>query len=206
MRHSDMHTDVQLFHNTFAVRSCWTDLARVNRQVLEFRGNLIAEEMGAELLPAIARFDVSPTLENLVDVADGLVDSVYVLLGAAIALELPWEDLWKEVQRANMSKVWADGTIHRREDGKILKPPGWTAPDIHGVLMAWMEKRVKAAEQPMMTAPEVITPEEQARLVGQWQSTGVNPTHRYDETTASYVPITVPAFPGTSSPPTDPPP
>lgn len=43
-------------------------------------------------------------------------------------IDLP--DVWEAVQAANMAKE-GGGT---REDGKILKPPGWQAPDIAGIL------------------------------------------------------------------------
>lgn len=43
--------------------------------------------------------------------------------------------VFEEVQRSNMSKIWTDGTVHRREsDGKILKPPTYSPADIEGVL------------------------------------------------------------------------
>lgn len=45
------------------------------------------------------------------------------------------DPVFREVQRSNMSKVWEDGTVHRREsDGKILKPPTYSPADIEGVL------------------------------------------------------------------------
>lgn len=48
--------------------------------------------------------------------------------------------LWDEVQRSNEAKAieQPDGSfkVVRRADGKILKPPGWTPPDIAGVLRA----------------------------------------------------------------------
>lgn len=51
-----------------------------------------------------------------------------------LAHGLPMDEVWAEVQRSNMSKISADGTVKRREDGKILKPLGWKPPDIRGVL------------------------------------------------------------------------
>ena len=33
-----------------------------------------------------------------------------------------------------ISKISEDGTVLRREDGKILKPEGWTEPDIASIL------------------------------------------------------------------------
>ena len=41
---------------------------------------------------------------------------------------------FREVHRSNMAKVGPGGKVLRREDGKILKPEGWTPPDLKGVL------------------------------------------------------------------------
>lgn len=42
----------------------------------------------------------------------------------------PYNDVWNLVQKANMAKVDSvTGKVKRREDGKILKPDGWAAPD-----------------------------------------------------------------------------
>lgn len=131
------HEDMLQFHNTFGVKSAWKDNGRIDPQVMEFRMELIKEEVIRELLPAMDRFKTFPSPENLTDVADGLVDAVYVVIGAAVALDLPWEELWNEVQRSNMAKVQADGTIHRREDGKILKPADWIPPDLFSIILEW---------------------------------------------------------------------
>ena len=38
---------------------------------------------------------------------------------------------WNEVMRSNMAKVDRQTSkVKRREDGKILKPEGWTPPDL----------------------------------------------------------------------------
>ncbi len=63
---------------------------------------------------------------QMCDVADGLVDLIYVCVGAALEFGIPLDAVWKEVQRANMSK--ADGP--NRADGKQLKPEGWVPPDV----------------------------------------------------------------------------
>lgn len=96
----------------------------------ELRCDLIAEEV-KETLDAVKALD-------MVETADGIVDSIYVLIGAALELGLPLAELFAEVQRSNMAKAvrQADGSykVVRRADGKILKPEGWTPPDIAGVL------------------------------------------------------------------------
>lgn len=49
---------------------------------------------------------------------------------------IPFDAVWNEVHAANMRKVWPDGTVHYREDGKVIKPPNFRDPDIAGVLAA----------------------------------------------------------------------
>ena len=39
-----------------------------------------------------------------------------------------------EVQRSNLSKLGPDGRPIYREDGKVLKGPGYFSPDVAGVL------------------------------------------------------------------------
>lgn len=73
---------------------------------------------------------------NLAELADGLVDLVYVAMGFAASLGLPWQALWDAVHAANMAKERAQ----RASDSKrgsvfdVVKPEGWTPPDIAGIL------------------------------------------------------------------------
>ena len=91
------------------------------------RLNLLREEM-RELEDAVIDNDVG-------EVADAYADIIYIVLGSAI-MHLGVERfcrVWREVQRSNMAKC-VDGKIVMRDDGKILKPEGWTPPDIAGAL------------------------------------------------------------------------
>jgi hypothetical protein len=135
------HQDIQDFARTFDVLPVWKDGLQIDPAVLELRAELIKEEVARELFPALQRFATAQSLENLTEVADALVDSVYVLLGCAVAMELPWDALWKEVHDSNMRKVHKDGTVHRREDGKILKPEGWKPPDLFKIIMQWYTEK-----------------------------------------------------------------
>ncbi len=47
---------------------------------------------------------------------------------------VPLDAVFAEVHRTNMAKLNGDGEPIYRDDGKVLKPPGWTPPDIEGVL------------------------------------------------------------------------
>ena len=61
-----------------------------------------------------------------------LVDVLYVFIGTALRYGIPLDAVWDEVQRSNMAKV--SGDVRRRDDGKILKPEGWTPPDILSIV------------------------------------------------------------------------
>lgn len=69
---------------------------------------------------------------NLTGVADALADLLYVTYGAALEFGLDMEPIMDEVQRSNMSKLGADGLPIYSENGKVLKGPNFTPPDIQG--------------------------------------------------------------------------
>jgi len=68
---------------------------------------------------------------------DAITDSIYVLLGTAIATGVDIEPIWAEVQKTNMAKAVGN----KRDDGKLLKPEGWKPPDIKTLLkeQGWKE-------------------------------------------------------------------
>lgn len=74
---------------------------------------------------------------DLVEAADALADLDYVVAGSALTLGIPHGAVVREVHHSNMSKLGADGKpIYREVDGKILKGPGYSPPDVAGVLRA----------------------------------------------------------------------
>lgn len=79
---------------------------------------------------------VSETLkeQDLALQADALVDLVYVALGTAVMMGLPWTHLWDDVHRANMAKV--PGTTHRGNLVDVCKPEGWEGPKTLHILVA----------------------------------------------------------------------
>ena len=69
---------------------------------------------------------------NLVEVADALADQLYILLGTMIShgMQDVIEDIFNEVHRSNMSKLGPDGKPLYREDGKVLKGPNYSPPNV----------------------------------------------------------------------------
>jgi len=85
--------------------------------------NLIEEEH-KELLAALAANDD-------VEALDALVDILVVTIGAIHSAGFDAEGAWKEVMRTNFAKIDHEtGKVRKREDGKVLKPLGWTPPDL----------------------------------------------------------------------------
>ena len=89
------------------------------------RLNLHREEM-AEIEDAFERKD-------MVALADGLADLIYVLCGTAVTFGIPLDAVFEEVHRSNMTK-----TIEPRwrEDGKLIKGPHYEPPSLAPIL-AW---------------------------------------------------------------------
>lgn len=61
---------------------------------------------------------------------DDDVDIFVVTVGSLLSQGVDVHGAISEVNRANMDKVWPDGTMHRDASGKIVKPEGWTEPDL----------------------------------------------------------------------------
>jgi predicted HAD superfamily Cof-like phosphohydrolase len=83
----------------------------------EMRANLISEE-SEEAYDAICD-------GSMVDIADGLADTLYVVIGTALEYGIDLDRVFAAVHAANMRKEGGP----TRADGKILKPPGWVGPE-----------------------------------------------------------------------------
>jgi predicted HAD superfamily Cof-like phosphohydrolase len=85
--------------------------------------SLIEEECN-ELADAIRAHDQVETL-------DALVDILVVTIGAIHSMGADGEGAWKEVMNTNFAKIdKKTGKVRKREDGKVLKPVGWKAPEL----------------------------------------------------------------------------
>lgn len=114
----DIQADVKDFHDGIGVESPTTTAIRRP----ELRAKLIEEE-AAETVAAIRRGD-------LVEAIDGICDLLCVTYGTVLEFGIDLKPYWDEVHRSNMAKLGGP----KREDGKALKPEGWTPPNIAGLL------------------------------------------------------------------------
>jgi len=83
---------------------------------------LLAEEF-AEYLDAELRDDKA-------GIADALADMHYIAAGTEAAYGINGKAVFSEVHRSNMAKLGEYGAPIYNEAGKVVKPKGWTPPDI----------------------------------------------------------------------------
>jgi len=70
---------------------------------------------------------------DLIEVADGLADMVWVIMGMCNSCGIDFDSVWQEVKASNMSK-FPNGKAIKNEHGKIMKPDSYFKPNIEKVL------------------------------------------------------------------------
>ena len=113
--------DVKTFMETFG-QMVKTKPQFPDEKTMQLRCDLIKEELN-ELEHAMKT-------KNLKEVADALTDILYVTYGAGYAYGIDLDKCFKEVQRANMSKLGADGKPIYNEKGKVMKGPNYSEPNL----------------------------------------------------------------------------
>jgi predicted HAD superfamily Cof-like phosphohydrolase len=119
---------LSVFHDqAFFMRACGQTTTDTNPAQSKLYRALIEEEM--------RELKVAEVQENEVEEFDAVLDLLVVLIGYGLSRGWPMLAGWEEVMRSNMAKIDVlTGTVRKREDGKILKPEGWTPPDLAEVL------------------------------------------------------------------------
>ena len=113
--------DVKTFMKTFG-QIIRTKPQFPNEKTMQLRFDLIKEELN-ELEQAMKSKDLK-------EVADALTDILYVTYGAGYAYGINLDKCFKEVQRANMSKLGKDGKPIYNDRGKVMKGPNYLAPNL----------------------------------------------------------------------------
>jgi predicted HAD superfamily Cof-like phosphohydrolase len=102
------------------MRACEQTVGEFNEAQYQLYCNLISEEFN-ELIASTTK----------VDDLDALIDILVVTIGAIHSLGVDAEGAWKEVMSTNFAKIDKQtGRVRKREDGKVLKPAGWTPPEL----------------------------------------------------------------------------
>lgn len=139
---------VRQFHTTYGLPIVEGE-PTVDYDRVHMRMSLILEEV-TELVTAVYGKEAGKVLaegaaaaqaaddgeRDLIETADALADLVYVIYGMALESGISLPAVLKEVQASNMSKLGEDGKPIYREDGKVLKGPGFFPPNIARALKA----------------------------------------------------------------------
>ena len=106
------------------MNACGQSTTELNEAQYKLYCDLIDEEYNDEFKTALANND---RVEQL----DALIDILVVTIGAIHSGGFDAEGAWKEVMSTNFAKIDKDtGLVRKREDGKVLKPVGWKAPEL----------------------------------------------------------------------------
>ena len=109
------------------MRACDQTVGTENLEQYKLYHELIREE--------VQELEDSRTKE---DDLDALIDILVVTIGAIHSMGADAEGAWKEVMQTNFNKIDKETSkVRKREDGKVLKPQGWVAPD----LTPYLEKK-----------------------------------------------------------------
>ena len=105
------------------MRACDQTVGTYNKEQYKLYLDLMDEEW-KELKAALL-------MENRVEQLDALLDFIVVTTGAIHSAGFDAEGAWKEVMKTNFAKIDHEtGKVRKRDDGKVLKPIGWTPPEL----------------------------------------------------------------------------
>jgi predicted HAD superfamily Cof-like phosphohydrolase len=81
-----------------------------------------------EINEFLSATDIADHEEATTEQVDAMIDLIYFALGTLVEMGIKPEEFFEIVHKANMSKVWPDGTVHYNASGKTIKPPTWEDP------------------------------------------------------------------------------
>jgi predicted HAD superfamily Cof-like phosphohydrolase len=121
------YQDVIDFHNKFGLKYKGKPIS-LDKPTQAYRAHFLEEEM--------TEFITSANLDDVVGMADALVDIVYVAMGTAYMMGLPWQKLWNEVHTTNMNKVRTTNSEQSKRKNllDVIKPEGWQPPNLKAIL------------------------------------------------------------------------
>ena len=117
------------------VLNMFQDVADFHEKILEdfapkeptLVSSLYCIERARFLAEEFVEFSSATNDGDIVSVADALADLVYVALGTAYRMGIPFNDVWHAVHSANMRKV--AGQTKRGNKVDAMKPVGWVGPE-----------------------------------------------------------------------------
>lgn len=125
---------VKKFHEAYGLTVEEHPTVDLPHEIIHLRHKLMEEET-KEYFEAAKKKDI-------VEVADALGDMLYILCGTIIShgCQHLFDEIFTEIHRSNMSKLDSKGKPIYREDGKVLKGPNFTPPDLTPIVLKYKKK------------------------------------------------------------------
>ena len=114
-----MYDDIEEFHEQIIQLEKPTKVGIISDEFILERTRFLNEE--------VEEFTTTGMSGDMVGVADALADIVYVALGTAWLMGIPFQAIWDVVHSANMKKV--RGITKRGNKHDAVKPEGWVGPE-----------------------------------------------------------------------------
>ena len=103
-----------------------------NAWSIEFDLNNSHNTTGNIVLWPASKPQFSNDTEAITEAYDATIDMLVFAIGNGVAMGTDLQPGWDEVHTSNMAKFGPGGSI--REDGKVMKPPGWKKPDLASII------------------------------------------------------------------------
>jgi predicted HAD superfamily Cof-like phosphohydrolase len=119
----DVYDDVAEFHGKFGL-PFGIKPRELTAHEHAFRVKFMKEEL-QEYEEAVEEGDLAKQF-------DALIDLLYVVVGTILWHRFPFKEGWRRVHAANMAKVRVLSAKASKRTSKydVIKPEGWTAPDL----------------------------------------------------------------------------
>ena len=87
-----------------------------------------------DLKMAVEYHSKSGTKDAMTELADSLVDMVYIIIGTAHAYGFDFDKLWRLVHENNISKIDPETGLVLKVNGKVQKPEGFVPVDLRSAI------------------------------------------------------------------------
>ena len=108
------------------------DVIKPVKKLMDAAGQAYPSAATAELYRRLIAEEAQEFIdaESEVEALDACLDMFWVIAGFMVANGWLIHSAWDEVVRSNLSKIPADGVMLKHEDGKFLKPEGYSKPEL----------------------------------------------------------------------------
>lgn len=102
----------------------WARFVMLNEEFSEHKKALAAVKKAVEYNSKTG------TKDAMTELADSLVDIVYIAIGTAHAYGFDFDELWRLVHENNLTKIDPETGLVLKANGKVLKPEGFVPVDL----------------------------------------------------------------------------